>query len=273
MKRSLSIAVLTAASALVLSACGGSGGDDGNGAEGFQPVSGGKLTLCSDIPYEPFEFTDENNETVGFDIDLAKKLSERLDLELDVVTTGFEAIESGSALDTAQCDLALSGMSITEERATKFDFSHKYLLDNLGLMVTKDSGIKSLDELKDKEVGAQQATTGESYAQDAGAKVVQFEDSGLLTQAITSGQIDAAVANLSTIYAATQASDKLELAEDYDTDEALGAGFKKGNTELADEFNTMLGEMFDDGSYDKLVEEWFGEVADAAKVPEDQRGS
>ncbi|MFB9775562.1 ABC transporter substrate-binding protein [Brevibacterium otitidis] len=272
MKRSLSLAALTAASVLVLSACGG-GGDDSDGADGFKPVAGGKLTVCSDIPYEPFEFTDENNETVGFDIDLAQKLADRLELELDVVTTPFEAIESGSALDTAQCDTAISGMSITDERATKFDFSEKYLLDNLGLMVVKDSGIKSLDELEGKEVGAQQATTGESYAQDAGAKVVQFEDSGLLTQAITSGQIDAAVANLSTIYAATEASDKIELAENYDTDEVLGAGFKKGNTELTDEFNTMLHEMYEDGSYDELVEEWFGDIADAAKVPEDERGA
>lgn len=267
-----SLTALAAAVALLLSACGGAGsGSDEAGGNDYQLAKDGKLIMCSTLPYEPFEFT-RDGESVGFDIDLAKKLAERLDLEFELVDTGFEAIESASVLDTQQCDISLAGMTITDDRATKMDFTDPYLLDNLALMVRKDSGVKSIEELKGKEVGVKQATTGETFAQEKGTKTVQFEDNTIMIQAISSGQVNAMVANVSMIYSAVQADDSLELVESYDTDELLGAAVVKGNSALADEFNTMLGEMYEDGSYDDLVDEWFGDVADAARIPEEDRG-
>lgn len=272
MKRFFSTVALIASSVLALSACSGGGG--GTTESGVELVKDGKLTLCSDIPYEPFEYVNDKNETVGFDIDLSKKLAERLGVELDVKTTPFEGIQSGSSLDTGQCDIALSGMGITDERKTKMDFSMMYLKDNLALLAAKDSGIKSLDDVKDKKVGAQAATTGEKYAKEKGISPTQFETGGLLTQAMQTRKIDAAIANVSTIYAATQADDSLALIQDFETGEVVGAAVKKGNSKLVDEFNGMLEEMFDDGSYDKLVDEWFGPVADAARVdPEEAKSS
>ena len=85
-----------------------------------------------------------------------------------------------------------------------------------------------------------------------------------------SRKIDAAIANVSTIYAATQADDSLTLVQDFETGEVVGAAVKKGNSKLLDEFNGMLEEMFEDGSYDKLVDEWFGPVADAARVDQEE---
>lgn len=265
------LTALAAAGALMLSACGGSGSGATDGGSDYQLAKDGKLIMCSTLPYEPFEFT-RDGESVGFDIDLAKKLAERLDLEYELVDTGFEAIESASVLDTQQCDISLAGMTITDDRATKMDFTDAYLLDNLALMVRKDSGITSIAELRGKDVGVKQATTGEKYAQEQGAETVQFEDNTIMIQAISSGQVNAMVSNVSMIYSAVQTDDNLELVESYDTNEQLGAAVVKGNDKLADEFNTMLGEMYEDGSYDELVDEWFGEVADAARIPPDQRG-
>lgn len=271
MKRFFSTVALIASSVLALSACSGGGG--GTTESGVELVKDGKLTLCSDIPYEPFEYV-KDGETVGFDIDLSKKLAERLGVELDVITSQFEGIQTGTALDTGQCDIVLSGLSITDERKTKMDFSMMYLKDNLALLAAKDSGIKSLDDVKDKKVGAQAATTGESYAKEHGLSTVQFETGGMLTQAMQTRKIDAAVANVSIIYAATKADDSLEMVEEYETGEVLGAAVKKGNTKMLDEFNGMLEEMFEDGSYDKLVDQWFGSVADAARVdPEKAKAS
>ncbi|MDK8346305.1 transporter substrate-binding domain-containing protein [Brevibacterium sp. UMB1308A] len=269
MKRFFSTIAVVASSALALAACSGGGGG-GTTESGVELVKEGKLTLCSDIPYEPFEYVNDQNETVGFDIDLSKKLAERLGVELDVKTTPFEGIQSGSSLDTGQCDIALSGMGITDERKTKMDFSMMYLKDNLALMAAKDSGYKSIDDVKDKKVGAQAATTGEKYAKEKGISPTQFETGGLLTQAMQTRKIDAAIANVSTIYAATQADDSLTLVQDFETGEVVGAAVKKGNSKLLDEFNGMLEGMFEDGSYDKLVDEWFGPVADAARVDQEE---
>lgn len=271
MKRFFSTLAIVASSALALAACSGGGGSTTD--SGVELVSGGKLTLCSDIPYEPFEYV-KDGKNVGFDIDLTQKLADRLGVELDVKTTPFEGIQSGTSLDTGQCDIALSGMAITDERKTKMDFSMMYLKDNLALMAAKDSGFKSIDDVKGKKVGAQAATTGENFAKDKGISPVQFETGGMLTQAMQARKIDAAVANVSTIYAATQADDSLALIQDFETGEVIGAAVKKGNTKLLDEFNGMLEDMFEDGSYDKLVDQWFGTVADAARVtPEEAKAS
>ncbi len=266
MKKILPAVALSSAALLALSGCGG--GDDADAAtevNGVQLVSAGKLTLCSDIPYEPFEFV-QDGENVGFDIDLAQATADSMGVELVVITTAFEAIQSGSALDTAQCDIALSGMTITEERQTQMDFSKPYLKDNLALMTKKDSDVESIEDIQGEEAGVQQATTGEAYATDNGVTPVQFEDAGLMTQGIQSGQVDAVIANISTIFAATEADDTLHLVEEFDTGEVIGAAVKKDNAAMLEQFETTVSELRDSGEYDDIVDQWFGEVADAARL-------
>ena len=270
MKKILPACALGAAALLALSACGGGGDEEAETeAGGVQLVNAGTLTLCSDIPYEPFEFV-QDGENVGLDIDLAQATADDLGVELEVITTAFEAIQSGSALDTGQCDIALSGMTITEDRATKMDFSKPYLKDNLALMTKKDSDIKSIEDLQGEKAGVQQATTGEAYATDNGVEPVQFEDAGLMTQGIQSGQVDAVIANISTIFAATEADDSLTLVEEYDTGEVIGAAVKQGNTALLEQFETTMTELRETGEYDDLVDQWFGEVADAARLSQEE---
>ena len=270
MKKILPACALGAAALLALSACGGGGDEEAETeAGGVQLVNAGTLTLCSDIPYEPFEFV-QDGENVGLDIDLAQATADDLGVELEVITTAFEAIQSGSALDTDQCDIALSGMTITEERASQMDFSKPYLKDNLALMTKKDSDITSIEDLQGEKAGVQQATTGEAYATDNGVEPVQFEDAGLMTQGIQSGQVDAVIANISTIYAATEADDSLTIVEEYDTGEVIGAAVKQGNTALLEQFETTMTDLRETGEYDDLVDQWFGEVADAARLSQEE---
>lgn len=265
MKKILPAIAAGSAALLALSGCGGDDPDAASEVNGVQLVSAGKLTLCSDIPYEPFEFVQEG-ENVGFDIDLAQATADSMGVDLEVITTAFEAIQSGSALDTDQCDIALSGMTITEERQTQMDFSEPYLKDNLALMTTKESDIESIEDIKGEEAGVQQATTGETYATDNDVTPVQFEDAGLMTQGIQSGQVDAIIANISTIFAATEADDSLHLVEEFDTGELIGAAVKQDNSAMLEQFETTVTDLRDSGEYDDIVDQWFGEVADAARL-------
>lgn len=265
MKKILPAIASSAAALLALSGCGGDDPDAAEEVNGVQLVSAGKLTLCSDIPYEPFEFV-QDGENVGFDIDLAQATADSMGVELEVITTAFEAIQSGSALDTGQCDIALSGMTITEERQTQMDFSKPYLKDNLALMTKKDSDVESIEDIQGEEAGVQQATTGEAYATDNGVTPVQFEDAGLMTQGIQSGQVDAVIANISTIFAATEADDTLHLVEEFDTGEVIGAAVKQDNSAMLEQFETTVTELRESGEYDDIVDQWFGEVADAARL-------
>ncbi|MFJ6453471.1 ABC transporter substrate-binding protein [Paenarthrobacter sp. NPDC091669] len=251
------IAAVLAAGALALTACGGSSTPAASDDSGLKLINSGKLTVCSDVPYEPFEF-QKDGKIVGFDMDIAAELAKDVKAELNVVDSSFEAIETGTAL--TGCDVSISSISITDVRKSVMDFSTPYLDDDLTLVATSSSGISNIDGAKGKKVGVQQATTGAQYAKDKGIDAQQFEDSGLLVQALKAGTIDAAIGNQSVLGYAIKDDSNLKRVEDYATGEKLGISIKKGNTAMTDAVNATLKRITDDGSLKKFETTWFGEA-------------
>jgi polar amino acid transport system substrate-binding protein len=250
-------AAILAAGALTLTACGGSSTPAASEG-GVQLINAGKLTVCSDVPYEPFEF-QKDGKIVGFDMDIANEIAKDLKAELSVVDSSFEAIETGTAL--TGCDLSISSVSITDVRKSVMDFSNPYMDDDLTLVATTASGITDINSAKGKKVGVQQATTGAKYAAEKGIDAQQFEDSGLLVQAIQAGTIDAALGNQSILAYAIKDDPKFKRVEDYTSGEKLGIAIKKGNTAMADKVNGTLKRLADDGTLKKFETTWFGEAA------------
>jgi polar amino acid transport system substrate-binding protein len=250
-------AAILAAGALTLTACGG-GSTPAASEGGVQLINAGKLTVCSDIPYEPFEF-QKDGKIVGFDMDIANEIAKDLKAELSVVDSSFEAIETGTAL--TGCDLSISSVSITDVRKSVMDFSNPYMDDDLTLVATTASGITDINSAKGKKVGVQQATTGAKYAAEKGIDAQQFEDSGLLVQAIQAGTIDAALGNQSILAYAIKDDPRFKRVEDYASGEKLGIAIKKGNTAMAEKVNATLKRITDDGSLKKFETTWFGEAA------------
>ena len=255
-KLAVKAASIFAAGALALTACGGS--TPAPTADGVQLINAGKLTVCSDIPYEPFEF-QQDGKIVGFDMDIAAELAKDLNAELSVVDSSFEAIETGVALN--QCDVSISSISITDNRKTAMDFSTPYLDDDLTLVASEASGIKNIGDARGKKVGVQQATTGAEYANAQVLNAQQFEDSGLLVQALKAGTIDAALGNQSVLAYAIKDDANLKRVADFATGEQLGISVKKGNTEMLEKVNATLKRLTDDGSLAKFEAAWFGETA------------
>jgi polar amino acid transport system substrate-binding protein len=265
-----------AALALVATACGGDGDDTaatdgaddaatddgGEAAADLQLVNDGTLTVCSDIPYEPFEFEDPDSDIgySGFDIELMQAIAERADLDVQVTVTGFEALTSGTAMATGQCDVAASAMTITEERAEQIDFSEPYYEALQSLLVLSDSGISSIDDLDGTVVGVQSGTTGEMYAEEnvEGAEIRAFENPGDLFVALDSGQIDAVLQDLPVNAERARDSDELEVVEEYDTDENYGFALEQDrDDDLLQVINDGLAEVRDDGTYDELYDKYF----------------
>jgi polar amino acid transport system substrate-binding protein len=224
-KMTAKAAALFAVGALTLTACGGGSSTPAASEGGVQLINSGKLTVCSDVPYEPFEF-QKDGQTVGFDVDIAKELAKDFGAELSIVDSSFEAIETGTAL--TQCDLGISSISITDTRKSVMDFSTPYLDDDLTLLATTASGITDIDSAKGKKVGVQQATTGANYAQEKGIDAQQFEDTGLLVQALQAGTIDAALGNQSVLAYAIKDQPKFKSVEDFATGEKLGIAYQEG---------------------------------------------
>jgi polar amino acid transport system substrate-binding protein len=251
-------AAILAVGALSLTACGGSSTPAATTAGGVQLINAGKLTVCSDVPYEPFEF-QKDGKIVGFDMDIAAEVAKDLNAELSVVDSSFEAIETGTAL--TGCDVSISSISITDTRKAVMDFSTPYLDDDLALVASEGSGVKTLDDAKGKKVGVQQATTGADYATEKGLDAQQFEDTGLLVQALQAGTIDAALGNQSVLGYAIKNDPKFKAVEKFATGEQLGISIKKGNTAMAEKVNGTLKRLTDDGTLEKFETTWFGEVA------------
>ena len=112
---------------VVCLACRGVREDDTAGVAAPEPVlvEEGSLTVCTSLPYEPFEFR-KDGEPVGFDIDLASQVAKELRLAPRIVNADFDAIQSGELLNDGRCDVAIAGMTITGDRARVVDFSSPY---------------------------------------------------------------------------------------------------------------------------------------------------
>ncbi|MFP5366751.1 MAG: transporter substrate-binding domain-containing protein, partial [Actinomycetes bacterium] len=119
----------------------------------------------------------------------------------------------------------------------------------------------SLDDAKGKKVGVQQATTGADYAEEQGIDAQQFEDTGLLVQALQAGTIDAALGNQSVLGYAIKDNPKFKSVEEFATGEQLGISVKKGNTAMLEKVNATLERLEGDGSLEKFKTTWFGETA------------
>lgn len=251
--------------ALVLSACGGGGSGDGGDAAGLDLVSNGKLTVCSDVPYPPFEDFDTSAKSgfKGFDIDIVQAVADGLKLDLEVKDSSFDALQSGLALNSGECDLAASAMTITDDRKKNLDFSEGYYDSKQSLLVPADSDIKAIGDLDGKKVGVQQGTTGEAYTKEnaSGAESVVFPSDAEMFQAIKAGSVDALLQDLPVNVEHTKGGD-FTIVEEYSTDETYGLAMKKGNTALVDAVNGELKGLRDSGEYQKLYDTYFSEGGD-----------
>jgi polar amino acid transport system substrate-binding protein len=256
---------LVATATLALAGCAtgstdaGSSGEPAAGDE-YGLIEAGTLTVCSDIPYPPFEFEGEDGEYTGFDIDLLGAIAAQLDLELSVQDVGFDALQSGTTLAAGTCDVGASAMTITEERKANIDFSDPYYDSLQSLLVRTDSGIESIDDLDGKNVGVQQGTTGEAYAGEnaPGASLVQYPSDGELWPAIQAGQIDAILQDQPVNLEHEKADSAYKIVETYETDESYGFAFAKGEKDaLLDAVNGALQELKDNGEYQKIYDTYF----------------
>jgi polar amino acid transport system substrate-binding protein len=256
-------AVLSSAALLLtLSACGGSA--SGQSAASLSDVSlvfKGALTVCTDSPYAPFVY-EQKGKLVGFDVDLAQEVADELKVDLDVIDVNFDDITSGDSLNNDVCDVAVSAMTITGERARVLDFSSPYFDAKQALITPRGSGLDTLEELADQRVGVQKETTGETFMSDFApdtTEVVTFNDAAGLQAALNAGEIEAAMLDNTVSGEFVKQNRSLKLAREFDTGEQYGMAVKKdGNVPLLRSINGTLAQLREDGRYDKIYKKYFG---------------
>ena len=263
-----------AAGALLITGCGGddepttepTAGDTGTPTADLGLIEEGTLTVCSDIPYPPFEVEDPDAPSgySGFDMDIMQAIADGLGLELAVQDVGFDPLASGTVLAAGQCDVGASAMTITEERQAALDFSDPYYDSLQSLLVPPDSDIAAIGDLAGKKVGVQTGTTGQIYANENApdAEIVDFPSDAELWPALQAGNIDAILQDL-PVNIEHAKTEGYQVVEEYPTDEQYGFAFAKGEkTALLEAVNEQLQTMRDDGTYQEIYDSYF--TADAS---------
>jgi polar amino acid transport system substrate-binding protein len=223
----------------------------------------GKIVIGLDDEFPPMGFRDENNNIVGFDIDLARACAEKMGVEAEFQVIDWDSKEMD--LSTGKIDLIWNGFSITEDRLNTMEFTKPYLNNKQIILVKNGSDIKTKADLEGKNVGVQTGSSAlDAIAEDEisnkFASMPTYDTNVLAFNDLEIGRVDAVVADeiVARYYLATNDNDFTILDDDFG-EEQYGIAAAKGNTELISELQNALDECNEDGTAEEISTQWFGE--------------
>lgn len=224
----------------------------------------GEMVLGLDASFPPMGFTDDAGEIIGYDIDLAAAVCERLGLALRCQPIDWDAKEM--ELNSGAIDCIWNGMSITPERQENMSLSLPYLKNEQVLVVRAGSGYKTLADLAGKNLGLQAGSSADdalTAAADFKATlkaVMPYEDNTVALLDLGNGGVDAVLVDsvVAEYYIAAMGVDYVILDEAL-AGEEYGIGFRKGDAALTAAVNEALLAMAQDGSLEEITVKWFGE--------------
>jgi len=238
--KNLLIILLSTAMLLGLSACGAS--------------SSQKLVMATNAAFPPYESV-EGNEIIGIDPEIAKLIADDLGRELVIEDMAFDSIIA--AVQSGKADIAMAGLTVTEDRKQNINFSDPYTEAAQVIVVKKDSPVASPDDLEGKTVGVQIGTTGDIYAGDiADATIERYSKYFEAINALNQDKIDAVIVDREPAKVFVSDSDELKMIDKEFTLEEYAIGVAKENTELLDQINASLKKLQESGEIDKIINKY-----------------
>ena len=223
----------------------------------------GVFVLGLDDSFPPLGFRSEDNEIVGYDIDLAKEVAKRLGVDFRAQPIDWDAKEM--ELETGKIDCVWNGFTITEERKNALSFTEAYLNNDQVLVVREDSGINSLADAAGKIIGIQSGSSAQEAVDDNAAfassiaKTIMFKDNITALNDLDIGGVDGVVMDsVVANYSIAQTRKPFKVINESLANEGYGVGFRKNEPELRDAVWNILKEMQKDGTVTAISQKWFG---------------
>ena len=273
MKKVLCLALGLAMSLSLLAACSGGGSASPSPSasapapsasapaeSGLTTVEAGKLHMSTNAAFPPYEMVKDDGTFEGIDVEVAGAIAQKLGLELVVDDMGFDA--ALLAAQNGQSDIVMAGVSVTPDRQEVMDFSDSYAT-GIQVVIVKEGSDVTMDNLGEKMIGCQKATTGYLYASDTPENggygedhVIAYETGALAVEALKNGQVDCVIIDNEPAKAYVVANEGLTILETPWVEEDYAIGMKKGNTALLEAVNAAMTELKADGTFQAIVDRY-----------------
>ncbi len=263
-KKYLALACMGVLGMAVITGCGDKevSGDLGSAGEVKVNSDEGAITFGTNAEFPPFEFVTSNGVIDGYDgidMKIAKQIGEDNGTSAKIENMEFDSLLI--ALENGQVDAVIAGMSITDERKEKVDFSVPYYTATQVMIVKEDSDITKASDMEGKNIAVIQGYTGEECVKKLGYEYEAFKKGTETILELVNGKCDVVVIDSATADKYVKDNKGLKIVEDSTAfeNEEYGIAVKKGNTEVLDKINTSIQKMLDDGT----IASWAAEYSDA----------
>ena len=250
MKKIIALVLAVMMTAVILTGCGS--------------TTKKNIVIGLDDNFPPMGFRDDKNNIVGFDIDMAKEATKRLNMQVEFKPIDWDSKEA--ELNGKRIDALWNGMNITEKRKQNILFSEPYMDGKQLIFIPKTSSVKGLDDLKGKIVGIQNASTADEIIEENKEMKASFKEVRKYPDCISAfmdlenGRVDAVVTDeVFGRYFMSKNPDKFIVLDKVIGEVGImGIGFRKDDKELRDKVQKVLDEMKKDGTSAKISQQWFG---------------
>ena len=219
------------------------------------------LRIAFDVPYEPFEYRNDEGELTGFEVELAEAMCEEMQANCEFVIQAWDGMIPG--LLARKFDLIMSSMSITEERAERVNFSEPYYITPAGWFAREsfNADVTDMEAMKDKTVGVQRGTTMDTYVTENMGGVVDINRYTTAEDMV----LDLEGQRLDVVFVDYPVGEQTiltregfkEVGEPVKLGQGVGVAMRKRDRELAEEVNAALKTLKEDGTYDAIMQKYF----------------
>ena len=253
--KKVSKAVLSAALLATLAGCSSKSED--TSLKDVQ--ASGELKIGLEGDWQPFSYHDKDDNLVGYDVEVATKVAEKLGVKAVITEGPWDGLLTG--LDTGVYDVVVNGVDVTPERSETFDFTDAYAYDHIDLVVKKENTeISSFEDLKGKKSANSTGSTYAEMGEEYGATVSNVPTLAETMELVLNGTVDATINADTSIqdYLNTTGEKGLKIVAQDDEATEYAIPVKKGNTSLKEAINDALKELREEGTLKELSVKYFG---------------